>query len=178
MSDEITAGDVARQIQRGTFGWLTRLVEGAADNVACVGGGKLEMVPRWVVLLKDITNVKKHWRQMWGGMRHDFYVRTICALYRTAALRDESLRFVRGIEQKVTCGKQMYYDLIDRGYGTRPLPESEMGRDIFHLAHATMVLNSEFTVRPKTERKYYRRIKAVMDSPEIQDVLNDDSLDA
>jgi hypothetical protein len=30
MSDEITAGDVARQIQRGTFGWLTRLVVGLA----------------------------------------------------------------------------------------------------------------------------------------------------
>jgi hypothetical protein len=32
-----------------------------------------------------------------------------------------------------------------------------MARDIFHLAHATMVLNPEFTVRSKTDRKFRQK---------------------
>lgn len=161
-------------------GWLDMLLKPALANpaMACVGGGKLDLKPRWLMLLKSCTDVKEWLRRIRpGGKRRDFYVRTICALYRTEALRRESLRFAMDTESGMTCGQQLYYGLLAKGHTCKPLPETQVASFIHHLAHATMALNPEFTVRRRTEAKCRKRLEAVLNSPLAQEILNDKSLD-
>jgi hypothetical protein len=158
-------------------GWLGELLSRMSPETACVGGGKLDLKPKWQVLLKRFTDVKKLKRKLTEKKRLDFYIRTICALYRTKILHDENLTFAMNVEDGVTCGKQLYYELVDRKFPTEVVSEWKMAELLHHLAHATMVLNPEFTVRERTERKFKKKIERVMASPEIQSVLNDDSLD-
>jgi len=146
-------------------------------DIVCVGGGKLDLKPAWQVFLKKITDFKAFIRKLKGAKRNDFYIRTICALYRTEVLHKEKLHFTLKMDEGVTCGKQLYYELTDRGYKTCPLSEWKMAELIHHLAHATMVLNPEFTVRDRTEKKFRKKIKAVLDTKEVQDVMHDDTLD-
>ena len=158
-------------------GWLEELLTNMKDNTACAGGGKLDLKPSWQVFLKRITDVKAFIREIKGTKRDDFYVRTICALYRTEILMKEELKFAMNVDRGVTCGKQLYYNLIDRNYKTREISEWEMAKWIYHLAHATMVLNPEFTVRSRTEKKCRKKISEIMNLSIVKDILNDDSLD-
>ena len=159
-------------------GWLEELVSYAGDNVACVGGGKLDLKPAWELWLKRCTDVKEWLRRLNPGRpRTDFYVRTICALYRTEVLKRENLTFSMRVDEGVTCGKQLYYELIDRGYGTRVLPVYKMAEMIDHLAHATMVLNPEFKVRDRTQKKCLAQLRRVFDSPMVKQIMGDASLD-
>ena len=159
-------------------GWLQNLLSYVDEDTACVGGGKLDLKPRWLVFLKKITDIKAFIRKRKTKKRYDFYIRTICALYRTEVLHKNSLDFTLKMDEGVTCGKQLYYDLIDNGFKTKPLSEWKMAEMIYHLAHATMVLNPEFKVRDRTERKFKKKIEATMAAPEIQNVANDATLDS
>ena len=158
-------------------GWLKELLSNIPEDIACTGGGKLDLKPAWQVFLKRITDLKKLIRKLKSNKRNDFYIRTICALYRTEILHKEKLDFTLKMDEGVTCGKQLYYELIDRGYRTNPLSEWKMAELIHHLAHATMVLNPEFTVRDRTEKKFRDKIEKVLNTPEVQAVMNDDTLD-
>lgn len=160
-------------------GWLRDLItkmEGAGD-IACCGSGKLDLKPRWRVLLKQCTDIKKWVKRARSSKRDDFYIRAICAIYKTSILRMEDLGFAMNVDEGVTCGKQLYYELLDRGYDTLILPDYEMGRYVHHLAHATMVLNPEFTVRKRTERKCRERLRRILESDLARTILNDDTLD-
>jgi hypothetical protein len=95
----------------------------------------------------------------------------------TDILKQENLSFSKNIEKGVTAGKQLYYDLIDKGYSTLPISEYKMADYICHLAHATMVLNAEFTVRKRTEKKCMKKLKKILNSVEVQNILTDESLD-
>lgn len=161
-------------------GWLDCLVNYAKKEPfpACVGCGKLDLKPKWQVVLKKYTDVKDWLRRMKkDAKRSDFYIRTICGLYKTEVLLKEGLRFAMNVEDGVTCGKQLYYELVDRGYPTHPLQAYDMADCIYHLAHATMVLNPEFTVRKRTEKKCRKQIEKVFNSPVVQEVIHDSSLD-
>ena len=81
------------------------------------------------------------------------------------------------VDDGVTCGKQLYYELVDRGYKTIPLQPYQMAEYIYHLAHATMVLNPEFTVRKRTEKKCRRELMRILNAPLAREILNDSSLD-
>jgi len=96
--------------------WLTELIEVIEQSPvkACVGGGKLDLKPRWQILLKQASDVKKWLRSLKNNKRDDFYIRTICGLYRTKVLKNENLRFAMNVDGGMTCGKQLYYELIDR----------------------------------------------------------------
>lgn len=161
-------------------GWLKHLVDlaEADDAIACVGGGKMDLKPRWQVWLKQCTDFKK-WRKQRkpGAKRDDFYIRAICALYRTEILKKEKLSFVRNVLEGVTCGKQLYYDLIDKNYRTVVRGDFQMYEWVYHLAHATMVLNPEFTVRDRTKIKCRRKLERILSSAQARKILNDDSLD-
>lgn len=166
-------------------GWLEEFVK-LADRIrptdknpgiACVGGGKLDLKPSWQVLLKQMTDLKSWIKKLKNGKRNDFYVRTICALYRTEILLKENLRFAMNVDDGMTCGKQLYYELIDRRYSTIPIPAGKMAEYIYHLAHATMVLNPEFTVRKHTEKKCRTKLEEILNSQLAREILNDDSLD-
>ena len=83
-----------------------------------------------------------------------------------------------GREQGLGGGKKLYFELVDRGYKTVELPSLLMGQFIYHLAHATQVVNpQEFTLRKKTVVKFHRYINKVMSSEIIKSIMEDYSLD-
>jgi hypothetical protein len=83
-----------------------------------------------------------------------------------------------GRDKGLTGGKKLYFELVDRGYKTIELPSATIGRFVYHLAHATQVVNrKEFTLRKRTVRKCSRLVDEVMSSARVQSILADDSLD-
>ncbi len=164
--------------------WLTDLIRyfDNDEDVACVGSGKIELTPKWKILLKNATDLRTFKRKLLkepdplGKFR--YYNRTICCLYRTDVLLSEKLSFGMDQDKGLTGGKKLYFELVDRGYKTIELPPSIMGRYVIHLAHATQVINpEEFTLRKKTVRKCHRLVQQIMSSLIVQDILADDSLD-
>lgn len=164
--------------------WLSGLV-GYFDNdetVACVGSGKLGLEPLWRSLLKRTTDWRTFKRKLLREKdplgKHRYYNRTICSLYRTDILRKENLTFLMDRDKGLTCGKKLYFELVDRGYRTVELPASVMGQYVVHLAHATQAVNpKEFTLRNRTVRKCSRLVKQIMSSQTVQQIIADDSLD-
>ncbi len=164
--------------------WLKDLIYyfGSDENIVCVGSGKIELIPKWRVLLKKATDFRTFMRKVLrepdpvGKFR--YYNRTICSLYRTDILRRERLSFLMDRDKGLTGGKKLYFELVDRGFKTVELPPSVMGRFVYHLAHATQVINpQEFTLRKKTVRKCHRYVNKVMTSEVIKGILEDGSLD-
>lgn len=164
--------------------WLTDLISHFDNDqtIACVGSGKIELAPKWQLLLKKVTDLKTFKRKLLREKdptgKYQYYNRTICCIYRTDILRRENLSFLTDRGKGLTSGKKLYFDLLDRGYRTVELPPSVMGRYVIHLAHATQVINpQEFNLRKKTIRKCHRLVDKVMSSDAIQSILTDDSLD-
>ncbi len=164
--------------------WLTRLISyfGNDENIACVGSGKLELIPSWRVLLKKATDLRTFKRKLLGKPdpigTFRYYNRTICCIYRTDVLRREKLSFLMDNDKGLTGGKKLYFELVDRSYKTVELAPSIMGQYIIHLAHATQAINpQEFTLRKKTIRKYNKIVDKVMSHEIVQNIPNDQSLD-
>ncbi len=165
-------------------GWLTELMEyfKKDDQVACVGGGKVEITVPWRQFIKRITDYKKLKRKLFKTPdplgKYKYYNRTVCSIYRTDILKKENLTFLMEREKGFTVGKKLYFELIDRGFKTVELPDRIMTKYLWHLAHATQVMNKEeFNLRNKTNRKINRLIKKIMNSPEVKQIMKDDSLD-
>jgi len=152
------------------------------ENIACVGSGKIELIPQWRVWLKNVTDLRTFKRKLLRKPdpvgKYRYYNRTICCLYRTDVLRRENLCFLMGRDQGLTGGKKLYFELVDRGYRTVALPPRVMGTYVVHLAHATQVVNpQEFKLRTRTAKKCNRLAGRIMSSMVIQAILADDSLD-
>ena len=158
-------------------GWLKDFVVQCGPDITCAGSGKLDLKPRWEVLLKQCTDIKD-WIRRWKGTDKPFYIRAICALYRTEVLRREKLTFFDP-EKNLTCGWEIYIKLEAANYKMKILSPWEMAKFIYHLAHATMVLNpdSEFSVRKKTERKCRKQLENILKTPIVKAIQNDCSLD-
>lgn len=164
--------------------WLRDLVNYFSNdgNIACVGSGKIELVPKWRLLLKNATDFRTFKRKILREPdpvgKYRYYNRTICSLYRTDILRRERLKFLMDRDKGLTGGKKLYFELVDRGYRTVELPASVMGQFIYHLAHATQVVNeSEFNLRNRTKRKINKNIKKIMNSQQVRAIMADSSLD-
>lgn len=164
--------------------WLTELIGyfGDDESVSCVGSGKIELIPKWRILLKKATDLRTFKRKVLrepdsvGKFR--YYNRTICCIYRTEILQREELSFLMDRDQGLTSGQKLYFELIDQGYKTVELPPLIMGRYVIHLAHATQVVNpQEFALQKKAIRKCNRIIDKVLSQEIIRDILNDESLD-
>jgi hypothetical protein len=81
-------------------------------------------------------------------------------------------------EKGLTVGKKLYFELVDRGYRTVELPDWVMRRYVWHLAHATQVLNAEqYNLRSRTQKKIKKRVEEIWTMPQVQSILQDDSLD-
>jgi glycosyltransferase involved in cell wall biosynthesis len=165
-------------------GWLRDLI-GYFDNkqeIVCVGSDKIELIPRWQIILKKTTDFRTFKRKILREPdpvgKYRYWNRTICSVYRTDILQQEKLSFLMGREKGLTGGKKLYFELVDRGYKTVELSPSIMSQYIYHLAHATQVINeSEFNLRDRTKRKINRIIKKIMNSQQIQAIMADSSLD-
>jgi len=165
-------------------GWLGSLIDRFSNdlNIASVGSGKIELEPRWRIILKKLTDLKTLERKLFAGRdKRDklrYHNRTICCLYRTDVLRRENLSFLMGRDKGLTTGQKLYFELLDRGYKTVELPPSVMAQYIIHLTHATQVLNpGEFPLRAGTIRKCRRNIDKILSSRIVQSLIKDDSLD-
>ena len=156
-------------------GWLKDFVAQCGQDIACAGGGKLDLKPRWEILLKQCTDIKD-WIRRWKGTNKPFYVRAICALYRTEILCREKLTFFNPAND-LTCGWEIYIKLKAADYKINVLSPWEMAKSIYHLAHATMVLNPEFSVRKKTKKKCKQQLEYIFKSPTVKAIQNDYSLD-
>lgn len=165
-------------------GWLEDLLAYFREDpkMACVGGGKVEWEPAWRVWLKRAADYKTLWRKLGCapdplGM-HRYYNRTVCCAYRTAVLKKENLSFLMDRDKGLTVGKKLYFELLDRGYRTVPLPDHVMRRYLYHLAHATQVINEgEFAIRKRTRNKTRRILETIMQSQQIREILHNQSLD-
>jgi len=164
--------------------WLTELIGyfNNDENVACVGSGKIELTPKWRILLKKATDLRTLARKLLREPdpigKHRYYNRTICCLYRTDILRRERLSFLMDRDKGLTSGKKLYFELVDRGYKTVELPPAIMAQYIIHLAHATQVVNpQEFTLRKRTVAKCCRLTDKIMESETFQSIMTDSSLD-
>lgn len=164
--------------------WLTELIRyfDNDENITCVGSGKIEIIPLWRIWLKKATDFRTFKRKLLKepdpNGKYRYYNRTICCLYRTEVLIRKNLSFLPDKDKELTSGKQLYFELVDRGYKTVELPPSVMGKYIIHLAHATQVVNpEEFTLRKRTTKKCNRLVRKVLSSGIMQDILNDESLD-
>ena len=81
-------------------------------------------------------------------------------------------------EKDLTAGKKLYFELVDRGYRTVELPDTVMRQWLWHLSHATQVVNEgEFRLRKRTLKKINRLLDKVMSFEQVQAIINDDSLD-
>ncbi len=146
--------------------WLDFLVGKLSDG-ACAGSGKLDLKPEWQKTLKRFTDLRGLLRFIAGGKRDSFYIRAICAIYRTGVLLEENLGFAKNTD-KITCAKQLYLDLLEKNCKCNAISSAEMSRYVYHLEHATMASNPELKVRKRTRTKYRKALDKVMASPEIQ----------
>ncbi len=165
--------------------WLTDLIGyfGDDESVSCVGSGKIELTPKWRVLLKKATDFKALKRKILQDReakgRFRYHNRTICCIYRTEVLRRENLSFLMGSDEGLTSGQKLYFELVDRGYKTVELLTSIMGRFVYHLTHATQFVNpKEFILSGRTIRKCDRIIQKVLSLEVMQDIFTDESLDS
>lgn len=138
-------------------GWDHFLLQALGDDPrrAAVGSWKLEEKP-W--LKRAAKRVEAAWETLTGrAHRHSErrYLRSHCALYRTALLREQALSFHLDEE---TAGKAMHYRLEDLGYEMRFLPAAELLPWMVHVNHATMALLPELGASERTRRKGRRRL--------------------
>jgi GT2 family glycosyltransferase len=167
-------------------GWLDRLAEPfqQSPTVACAGAGKLEMPSSLHRVLKKVETFLKQKRASGGrgaGPGNDQpqpeYVRTTCALYRTAVLRQEGLSFMPLAERGWTSGQALYYALVQRGYDTRFISPEELGKDVDHVNHGTMVLNPSLGARKRTIAKGMHALRNKLDDERVRSILKDSGLD-
>ena len=164
--------------------WLTEFIRYFDDdsNIACVGSGKIEFIPKWRDILKKATDFRTFKRKLLRTPdplgKYRYYNRTICCVYRTEILRRENLTFLMDRDKGLTSGKKLYFELVDRGYKTVELSAAVMGQYVIHLAHATQAVNpQEFTLRNKTRRRYSGRAEKIMSSEIVKGILENDCLD-
>jgi glycosyltransferase involved in cell wall biosynthesis len=161
--------------------WLKWMIEqiNIKENTACVGSGKLDLKPRWLVLFKQMTDIKLWMKKLRAEnpRKYQFYIRAICALYKTEILEKENLTFSMEVGNGMTCAKQMYFEMLERGYNTNVISDFKMAEIVYHLAHATMVFNPEFQIKSRTEQKCKAKMEMIFSKPVVQEILNDSSLD-
>ncbi|MCP4178236.1 MAG: glycosyltransferase family 2 protein [bacterium] len=163
------------------YDWLSWLINEIKrkKNTACAGSGKLDLKPKWQVLLKKYTDYKKWIRELKSDNpdKKKFYIRAICAIYSTEILLKENLSFSMEVKNGMTCAQEMYVQMLKRGYNTNSISDFKMSEYVYHLAHATMVLNPEFRVRDKTQKNCKKKMEKILNTKEIQQVMEDNSLD-
>lgn len=167
-------------------GWLPFLLapfEGD-PKLAGVGSWKLEQRPPWSRALKAVERgvqrvtfplLGRGYGQLEGLGDNWYYLRSHCALYRTAPLRTYGLGFADG---GMVAGKLMHRRLTELGYAMRFLPSSVLSRHLLHVNHATMVLNPELGADRRTIAKGRRRLARILADLDAGRVLADSSLDA
>ena len=151
--------------------FLLRQFDGQPD-LAGVGSWKLEKTSRGKQIGKALENFVRHLLFRRRCETEERYLRSHCAVYRTQQVRN----FTRGFYDGETAGKSLHRMLVNAGFGMRFLSSRELGEFVFHLNHATMILNPSGTGR--TSRPASRKkLEGKLDNPLFHEILNNEALD-
>lgn len=162
-------------IRHDWLSWHVKQIN-AGERIGAVGTYKLELKSPMQAFLKywePILRLGGRRRRATGD--HRPYIRSHCALYRRDLLRRFNLRY--NADHGETAGRNVHLGLEQHGYEARLLDVEETLRRVVHLNHGTMVLRPELGAKRRTIARGLKRMEAFLARPEIQSVLNDDSLD-
>lgn len=103
-----------------------------------------------------------------------FYLRSHCALYRTAPIRDLGLSFAL---RQGPAGKWLHKGLLEAGWQMKLLQEAALAPYLLHANRATQVLNPDLGIARRYVRRGNRRLLQVMRRLDAGRLLADSSLD-
>ena len=155
-------------------GWLDFLLGqfAGAPKLAGVGSWKLERVSRAKMVGQKIENFIRLLFTRRRRAPEERYLRSHCAVYRTAPVRE----LTRGFDDGETAGKSLHRMLVAAGFDMRFLDSGELGRYVAHLNHATMILNPSGSGRTSTPGSR-RKIAGKLNDPAYAAILANDELD-
>jgi len=160
-------------IRRGWLGFLLRHIL-SGEKTAAVGSYKLEIKSPLGLFLKRVERrLGLGTKKEAGTSENPLYIRSHCALYRREILDRLNLHFA----SDEPAGRNIHFGLIEAGYEAKILPPQELLAYVVHLNHATMALHPQLGARKRTIRKGLARIKSFLARPEVERILNDESLD-
>lgn len=165
--------------------WLPFLIEEIEKDakIAGVGSWKLEQKPWFKRLFKRLEFIWQYSRlkanpnqdhALEGVGSNHYYLRSHCALYRTALLKQHGLTFSL---QNEVAGKAMHRRLIELGYQMTFLSSEALLPYLDHINHATMILNPELGARSKTVAQGVKKIARRLRQVDLQGILNNEQLD-
>jgi len=163
-------------------GWLDYLLShiDSKPDVAGVGSWKLETKPLYKRVLKRVEHAVQSLyypllgKEVMGEGKNYYYLRSHCALYRMAALREVGTNFSDGNE---TAGKVMHRKLEQAGYRMVFLPSEILSGFVYHVNHGTMVLNPQLGSSARSIKNGEKRVAAMLNKVGAQQILGDASLD-
>jgi len=167
--------------------WLSTLLDqiNCSPTIAGVGSWKLEEKNRIERVLKKIEQqmqlrlyriFRNRSHKLAGEGKNHLYLRSHCALYRTALLHDYDLHFSDG---DGVAGKFMHRALVERGHDMVFLPPESLQTYLAHINHATLALNPQLNrASKKTVSKGKKRIDKMLEAFNAQEILADTSLDS
>lgn len=103
-----------------------------------------------------------------------FYLRSHCALYRMAPIRELKLSFV---EQGPPVGKWLHRRMEEAGWRMDFVPIPRLEPYLIHANRATQVLNPEIGIASRHRRRGLKRLERLMAELEAPRLLADASLD-
>lgn len=165
--------------------WLPFLLEQIKrrPEVAGVGSWKLENKSAWRIALKTVERyiqlayyklIQKNRHPIEGIGKNYYYLRSHCALYKTALLKQFNLHFAGG---DMVAGKDMHKQLIEAGYDMVFLSSEVLIKYVEHINHATTVLNPKLSRDKKSVVKGLKRIEKSLARMNAPFILQDASLD-
>lgn len=166
-------------------GWLSFLVNQMekSSQIAGVGSWKLEEKSILRRFLKQLERyIQLAYYRFIGQLQHGiegvgenyYYLRSHCAMYRTALLKKLNLHFADG---DMVAGKEMHKQLVEAGYEMVFLSSPVLIRYLEHINHATTVLNPHLSSRQKSVDKGLQRIERSLARMNAKAILQDVSLD-
>ena len=162
-------------IRSDWLAWHVAQIE-RSPSMAAVGTYKLELKSPLQTAMKvaePLLSFRRRGRTSGGD--HEPYIRSHCALYRKAVLDRLGLRYVD--PEGDVAGRSLHYGLIAHGYEVALLDVRETLKRVVHLNHGTMVIRPELGARRRTIRRGLRRIDRFLRRPEVQELLQDSTLD-
>ncbi len=168
--------------------WLDYLLShiDGKDKVGGVGSWKLESktaLRRWAKKLEQKVQggyydaIGKDDHKIEGKGRNYLYLRSHCALYRTAPVKENNLVF-DALDGDRACGQVIHKSLQDMGYEMIFLESEDLGKYMDHVNHATMVLNPELSSKKEARPKDIKRVQDALKAVNADQILADTSLDA
>ncbi len=165
--------------------WLDVLLAPFAqdDKLAGVGSWKLETKSVWQRCGRAIERAWKMaffrltGRRTFRAERFDdslHYLRSHCALYRTAVIRALKTGFS---DENGVAGSTMHRKMVAAGYRMLFMESEQLGQVVDHLNHATMVLNPQLGSSASMVRQGRKRVRAMLRGIDAEAILADDSLD-